>query len=78
MAVHQKFGSMNGRKLIEACNKISIMNGFEISPYMADMLIKYNQNYQFSMKQKKYFRNNIQILKDEYLIQSDLAKTLSD
>ena len=53
-AVHQKFGSLPWSELLEPAINLA-SQGFTISPYMSDMLIKYNKKTKTSSLNKTYF-----------------------
>ena len=74
-SVHQKFGSMQWDKLIEPAIKLA-SEGFNISPYMADMLIKYNNKLSVFDETKKIFQKQYPNFKGMVFKQSDLANTL--
>ncbi|MDA8899685.1 gamma-glutamyltransferase [Gammaproteobacteria bacterium] len=75
-AVHQKFGSMKWEKLIRPAIKLA-SDGFEISPYMSDMLIKYNAKLSVFEETKNIFQKQYPIFNGESFVQVDLAETLS-
>ena len=75
-AVHQKFGSMEWEKLLRPAIKLA-SDGFEISPYMSDMLIKYNAKLSVFEETKNIFQKQYPIFNGELFVQVDLAKTLS-
>ena len=54
-SVHQRFGSMRWSELIEPAIKLA-EDGFEITPYMADMLIKYNEKLSAFDETNKVFQ----------------------
>jgi gamma-glutamyltranspeptidase/glutathione hydrolase len=73
--VHQKFGSLEWELLLEDAIYYA-EHGFEITPYMGDMLSKYKEKLSYFeptniifMKHNPYFTGNI-------LVQKDLANTL--
>ena len=75
-AVHQKFGSLEWKKLIKPAIKLA-SEGFKISPYMSDMLIKYNVKLSVFEETKNIFQKQYPVFNGESFIQADLAKTLS-
>ena len=74
-SVHQRFGSMKWSKLIEPAIKLA-ENGFEITPYMADMLIKYNEKLSAFDETNKVFQTYFPDFDKRILKQPDLANTL--
>ena len=73
--VHQKFGSLPWENLlIDAISYAE--NGFKITPYMADVLYKYNEKLSFFYETKKIFQIDYPNFKNKLLIQKDLAETL--
>ena len=73
--VHQKFGSLPWEDLIEDAIFYA-ENGFDITPYMADILYRYNKKMSFFPETKKIFQISYPNFKNKKLIQKDLAKTL--
>tara|TARA_B100000287_G_scaffold430385_1_gene485528 strand:- start:1619 stop:3403 length:1785 start_codon:yes stop_codon:yes gene_type:complete len=73
--VHQKFGSLPWDKLLEDAIFYA-ENGFVITPYMGDVLNRYNKKLSFFPETKKIFQQNYPNFKNEKLYQKDLAKTL--
>ena len=73
--VHQKFGSLPWEDLIEDAIFYA-ENGFDITPYMADILYRYNEKMSFFPETKKIFQISYPNFKNKKLIQKDLAKTL--
>ena len=73
--VHQKFGSLPWEDLIEDAIFYA-ENGFDITPYMADILYRYNEKMSFFAETKKIFQISYPNFKNKKLIQKDLAKTL--
>jgi gamma-glutamyltranspeptidase/glutathione hydrolase len=51
-------------------------NGFYITPYLSDMLVKYESKLSFYPETKKIFQKNNQDFENKKLVQKDLAKTL--
>ena len=74
-SVHQRFGSMKWSELIEPAIKLA-EDGFEITPYMADMLIKYNEKLSAFDETNKVFQTHYPDFDKKILKQSDLAYTL--
>ena len=74
-SVHQRFGSMKWSELIEPAIKLA-EDGFEITPYMADMLIKYNEKLSAFDETNKVFQTHYPDFDKKILKQSDLANTL--
>ena len=73
--VHKKFGSMQWSLLIEDAIFYA-ENGFKITPYLSDMLIKYEDKLSYYDSTKKIFMANKPEFNNRLLIQKDLAKTL--
>ena len=73
--VHQKFGSLPWKDLIEDAIFYA-ENGFDITPYMADILYRYNEKMSFFPETKKIFQISYPNFKSKKLIQKDLARTL--
>ena len=73
--VHQKFGSLPWKDLIEDAIFYA-ENGFDITPYMADILYIYNEKMSFFPETKKIFQISYPNFKNKKLIQKDLARTL--
>ncbi|MDC3376240.1 gamma-glutamyltransferase [Gammaproteobacteria bacterium] len=73
--VHSKFGSMEWSKLLEDAIYYA-ENGFYITPYLSDMLVKYESKLSFYPETKKIFQKNNQDFENKKLVQKDLAKTL--
>ncbi|MDA7690589.1 gamma-glutamyltransferase [Gammaproteobacteria bacterium] len=73
--VHSKFGSLEWSKLLEDAIYYA-ENGFYITPYLSDMLVKYESKLSFYQETKKIFQKNNQDFKNKKLVQKDLAKTL--
>jgi gamma-glutamyltranspeptidase/glutathione hydrolase len=74
-SVHQRFGSMKWSELIEPAIKLA-KEGFEITPYMADMLIKYNEKLSAFDETNKVFQTYYPDFDKKTLRQPDLANTL--
>jgi gamma-glutamyltranspeptidase/glutathione hydrolase len=73
--IHQKFGSLDWELLLEDAIYYA-ENGFEITPYMGDMLTKYEEKLSYFVPTKKIFMKNSPDFTGSTLIQKDLAKTL--
>ena len=73
--VHQKFGSLNWELLLEDAIFYA-ENGFEITPYMGDMLIKYKEKLSYYEPTKKIFMEHNPNFTGSILVQKDLANTL--
>ena len=73
--VHSKFGSLEWSKLLEDAIYYA-ENGFLITPYLSDMLVKYESKLSFYPETKKIFQKNNQDFENKKLVQKDLAKTL--
>ena len=73
--IHQKFGSLDWELLLEDAIYYA-ENGFEITPYMGDMLTKYEEKLSYFEPTKKIFMKNSPDFTGSTLIQKDLAKTL--
>ena len=73
--VHSKFGSMEWSKLLEDAI-YHAENGFYITPYLSDMLVKYESKLSFYPETRKIFQKNNQDFENKKLVQKDLAKTL--
>ena len=74
-SVHQRFGSMKWSELIEPAIKLA-EDGFEVTPYMADMLIKYNEKLSTFDETNKVFQAYYPDFDKKVLKQPDLANTL--
>ena len=74
-SVHQRFGSMKWSELIEPAIKLA-EDGFEITPYMADMLIKYNEKLSAFDETNKVFQTYYPDFDKKILRQPDLANNL--
>ena len=73
--IHQKFGSLDWELLLEDAIYYA-ENGFKITPYMGDMLTKYEEKLSYFEPTKKIFVKNSPDFTGSTLIQKDLAKTL--
>ena len=73
--VHSKFGSLEWSKLLEDAIYYA-ENGFYITPYLSDMLVKYESKLSFYPETKKIFQINNPDFENKKLVQKDLAKTL--
>ena len=74
--VHKKFGSLPWSVLLEDAINLA-EKGFEITPFLADILFKYNEKLSFFDETKNIFQASYPDFKGELLIQTDLAKTLN-
>ncbi len=74
-SVHQRFGSMRWGELIEPAINLA-EDGFEITPYMADMLIKYNEKLSAFDETNKVFQTYYPDFDKKIFKQPDLANTL--
>mgnify|MGYP005726247727 FL=1 len=73
--VHKKFGTLPWSVLLEDAIDLA-EKGFEITPFLADILFKYNEKLSFFNETKNIFQASFPDFKGELLIQTDLAKTL--
>ena len=73
--IHKKFGSLNWELLLEDAIYYA-ENGFKITPYMGDMLTKYEEKLSYFEPTKKIFMKNSPDFTGRTLVQKDLAKTL--
>ena len=73
--VHKKFGSMPWNDLIQPAIKLA-ENGFRISPYMAEMLLRNNKKLSEFESSKVIFQSFYPKFENNLLIQKDLAQTL--
>ena len=73
--VHSKFGSLEWSKLLEDAIYYA-EDGFYITPYLSDMLVKYESKLSFYPETKKIFQKNNPDFENKKLVQKDLAKTL--
>ena len=75
-AVHQKFGSLPWSELLEPAINLA-SRGFTISPYMSDMLIKYNKKLSVFKETQRIFQKQYPNFDGEMFVQTDLSNTLS-
>jgi gamma-glutamyltranspeptidase/glutathione hydrolase len=75
-AVHQKFGSLPWSELLEPAINLA-SHGFNISPYMSDMLIKYNKKLSAFKETQRIFQKQYPNFDGEMFVQTDLSNTLS-
>ena len=73
--VHKKFGSLPWSVLLEDAIYLA-EKGFEITPFLADILFKYNEKLSFFDETKNIFQASYPDFKGELLVQTDLARTL--
>lgn len=73
--VHQKFGYLDWELLLEDAIFYA-ENGFEITPYMGDILTKYKEKLSYFAPTKKIFMKHNPDFTGSTLIQKDLANTL--
>ncbi len=73
--VHQKFGSLPWSVLIEDAIYFA-ENGFEITPFLADILLRYSEDLSSFPETKEIFQKHYPNFKNKMLVQSDLANTL--
>ena len=73
--VHQKFGSLDWELLLEDAIYYA-ENGFEITPYMGDMLSKYKEKLSYFEPTNKIFMKHNPDFTGRTLLQKDLANTL--
>ena len=73
--VHKKFGSLPWSVLLEDAIDLA-EKGFEITPFLADILFKYNEKLSFFNETKNIFQASYPNFEGELLTQTDLAKTL--
>ena len=73
--VHQKFGSLPWNVLIEDAIYFA-ENGFEITPFLADILLRYSEDLSYFPETKEIFQKHYPNFKNKMLVQSDLANTL--
>ena len=73
--VHKKFGSLPWSVLLEDAINLA-EKGFEITPFLADILFKYNEKLSFFDETKNIFQASYPDFKGELLVQTDLARTL--
>ena len=73
--VHKKFGSLPWNVLIEDAVYFA-ENGFEITPFLADILLRYSEDLSSFPETKEIFQKHYPNFKNKMLVQSDLANTL--
>ena len=73
--VHKKFGSLRWEELLDDAIYYA-ENGFEITPYLSDILLKYKNKLSVYDATKDIFMVHEPDFKNKILIQKDLAKTL--
>jgi gamma-glutamyltranspeptidase/glutathione hydrolase len=73
--VHQKFGSLPWEDLLQHAINLA-EEGFKITPYMSDMLLKYNKKLSAFSSTKSIFQNQYPKFEGEIFIQEDLGQTL--
>jgi gamma-glutamyltranspeptidase/glutathione hydrolase len=73
--VHKKFGSLRWEELLDDAIYYA-ENGFEITPYLSDILLKYKNKLSVYDATKDIFMVHQPDFKNKILIQKDLAKTL--
>ena len=73
--VHQKFGSLPWNELIEDAIYYA-ENGFEITPFLADILLRYSESLSLFSETKEIFQLHYPNFKNKTLVQKDLANTL--
>ena len=73
--VHQKFGSLEWELLLEDAIYYA-ENGFEITPYMGDMLSKYREKLSYFEPTNRIFMKHNPNFIGSKLVQKDLANTL--
>ena len=73
--VHKKFGSLDWELLLEDAIYYA-ENGFEITPYMGDMLSKYKEKLSYFEPTNKIFMKHYPNFIGSKLVQKDLANTL--
>ena len=73
--VHKRFGSLPWHELLKDAIFYA-ENGFDITPYMADVLLEYNEKLSFYSETKSIFQKDYPDFKNKKLIQKDLAQTL--
>ncbi len=73
--VHKKFGSLPWNVLIEDAIYFA-ENGFEITPFLADILLRYSEDLSYFPETKEIFQKHYPNFKNKMLVQSDLANTL--
>ena len=73
--VHSKFGSLPWEQLISHAIYYA-ENGFEITPYLANVLFDYNEKLSSFESTNKIFQTHYPDFEGKVLIQKDLAETL--
>jgi len=73
--VHQKFGSLDWELLLEDAIYYA-ENGFEVTPYMGDMLSKYKEKLSYFEPTNRIFMKHNPNFIGSKLVQKDLANTL--
>ena len=73
--VHQKFGSLPWNELIEDAIYYA-ENGFLITPFLADILLRYSESLSIFPETKEIFQSHYPNFKNKNLVQKDLANTL--
>ena len=73
--VHQKFGTLDWELLLEDAIYYA-ENGFEITPYMGDMLSKYKEKLSYFEPTNRIFMKHNPNFIGSKLVQKDLANTL--
>ena len=73
--VHKKFGSLPWDKLLAPAIDLA-ENGFEVSVYMSDMLIRYHKKLSGFEETSKIFQKDYPNFLTKKFIQKDLAQTL--
>jgi len=73
--VHKKFGSLPWNKLLAPAIDLA-ENGFEVSVYMSDMLIRYHKKLSGFEETSKIFQKDYPNFLTKKFIQKDLAQTL--
>ena len=73
--VHKKFGSLPWDKLLAPAIDLA-ENGFEVSVYMSDMLIRYHEKLSGFEETSKIFQKDYPNFLTKKFIQKDLAQTL--
>ena len=75
--VHSRFGSLPWERLLKDAIFYA-ETGFEITPYLANMLTKYKDKLSSFSSTKNIFQIHYPNFKNKTLIQKDLAKTLGE
>jgi gamma-glutamyltranspeptidase/glutathione hydrolase len=73
--VHSRFGSLKWEELLEDAIHYA-ENGFPITPYLSDILLKYEKKLSHFDSTNEIFLNHYPNFKNKLLIQKDLANTL--